>query len=144
MFDLQHVCSGVLGRTIYPFLKSLFQGTVFLGYSKNLVTDLLVGQVDLLLCKPVSQTTGECLYKKKKKNYLSPLCKTTKPQTKKKKKKKKRNAKSQKVPHAEYTDKTTEQVGTIIIIIMSVFLEHLSMWNMLNCAEQVQIQNACI
>ena len=23
---------------------------------------------------------------------------------------------------------------------MSVFLEHLSMWNMLNCAEQVQIQ----
>ena len=28
----------------------------------------------------------------------------------------------------------------IIIIIMSVFLEHLSMWNMLNCAEQVQIQ----
>ena len=28
----------------------------------------------------------------------------------------------------------------IIIIIMSVFLECLSMWNMLNCAEQVQIQ----
>ena len=24
---------------------------------------------------------------------------------------------------------------------MSVFLERLSMWNMLNCAEQVQIQN---
>ena len=29
----------------------------------------------------------------------------------------------------------------IIIIIMSVFLERLSMWNMLSCAEQVQIQN---
>ena len=28
----------------------------------------------------------------------------------------------------------------IVIIIMSVFLEHLSMSNMLNCAEQVQIQ----
>ena len=28
----------------------------------------------------------------------------------------------------------------ITIIIMSVFLEYLSMWNMLNCAEQVQIQ----
>ena len=28
----------------------------------------------------------------------------------------------------------------IIIIIMSVFLERFSMWNMLNCAEQVQIQ----
>ena len=28
----------------------------------------------------------------------------------------------------------------IIIIIMSMFLERLSMWNMLNCAEQVQIQ----
>ena len=27
-----------------------------------------------------------------------------------------------------------------IIIIMSVFLERLSMWNMLNCAEQMQIQ----
>ena len=27
-----------------------------------------------------------------------------------------------------------------MIIIMSVFLERLSMWNMLNCAEQVQIQ----
>ena len=29
---------------------------------------------------------------------------------------------------------------TIIRIITSVFLEHLSMWNRLNCAEQVQIQ----
>ena len=28
----------------------------------------------------------------------------------------------------------------IIIIIMSVFLEHLCMWNMLSCPEQVQIQ----
>ena len=28
----------------------------------------------------------------------------------------------------------------IVIIITSVFLERLSMWNMLNCAEQVQIQ----
>ena len=28
----------------------------------------------------------------------------------------------------------------IIIIIMNVFLERLSMWNMLSCAEQVQIQ----
>ena len=28
----------------------------------------------------------------------------------------------------------------IIVIIMSVFLERLSMWNMLNCAEQGQIQ----
>ena len=28
----------------------------------------------------------------------------------------------------------------IIIIIMSVFLERLSMWNVLNCAEQVQVQ----
>ena len=28
----------------------------------------------------------------------------------------------------------------IIITIMSVFLERLSMWNILNCAEQVQIQ----
>ena len=27
-----------------------------------------------------------------------------------------------------------------MIIIMSVFLECLSMWNMLNCSEQVQIQ----
>ena len=35
----------------------------------------------------------------------------------------------------------------IIIIIMSVLLERLSMWNMHNCAEQVQIQkykNTCI
>ena len=32
------------------------------------------------------------------------------------------------------------QNGLIIIIIMSVFLERLSMWNMLSCAEQVQIQ----
>ena len=29
---------------------------------------------------------------------------------------------------------------SLIIIIMSAFLERLSMWNMLNCAEQVQIQ----
>ena len=28
----------------------------------------------------------------------------------------------------------------MMIIIMSVFLERLSMWNMPNCAEQVQIQ----
>ena len=27
---------------------------------------------------------------------------------------------------------------------MGVFLERLSMWNMLNCAEQVQIQKTCI
>ena len=26
------------------------------------------------------------------------------------------------------------------MMMMSVFLEHFSMWNMLNCAEQVQIQ----
>ena len=35
----------------------------------------------------------------------------------------------------------------IIIIIMSAFLERLSMWSMLNCAEQMQIQkrqNTCI
>ena len=29
---------------------------------------------------------------------------------------------------------------SVIMIMMSVFLERLSMWNMLNCAEQVQIQ----
>ena len=28
----------------------------------------------------------------------------------------------------------------IIVIIMSIFLERLFMWNMLNCTEQVQIQ----
>ena len=28
----------------------------------------------------------------------------------------------------------------MMIIIMSVFLERLSMWNVLNCGEQVQIQ----
>ena len=31
-----------------------------------------------------------------------------------------------------------------IIMIMSAFLERLSMWNMLNGVEQVQIQNTCI
>ena len=30
--------------------------------------------------------------------------------------------------------------GYLIIIIKSVFLERLSMWNMLNCAEQVQMR----
>ena len=32
----------------------------------------------------------------------------------------------------------------VVIIILSVFLERLSLWNMLSCAEQVQIQNTCI
>ena len=32
----------------------------------------------------------------------------------------------------------------VVIIVMSVFLECFSMWNMLTCTEQVQIQNTCI
>ena len=44
-------------------------------------------------------------------------------------------------PYTHHTDNNRCTLRSLsIIIIMSVFLESLSMWNMLNCAEQAQIQ----
>ena len=54
------------------------------------------------------------------------------------KKIRKKTNSTEKIPRYFYlTHKPTDALSTVIIMIL--FLERLSMWNMLNCAEQLQI-----